>query len=40
LDEQKVTFIKHSLANQTLTPEKMAEMFACSVDDIKAANDS
>lgn len=40
LDEQKVTFIKHSLANGTMTPEVLAGMFACTVDDIKAANDS
>lgn len=40
LDEQKVTFIKHSLANGSMTPEVLAGMFACTVEDIKAANDS
>lgn len=40
LDDQKTAFVKHSLANGVLTAEKMAEMFGCTVDDIKAANDS
>lgn len=36
-DEQKITFIKHTLENGQMTPEVLAGMFNCTVDDIKAA---
>lgn len=35
-DDQKITFIKHTLENGTMTPEVLAGMFDCTVDDIKA----
>jgi hypothetical protein len=37
LDDQKIAFIKHCLENGSQTPEVLAGMFSCSVDDIKAA---
>lgn len=40
LDEQKITFIKHTLSTGAMSPEVLAGMFSCTVDDIKAANDS
>jgi hypothetical protein len=39
-DEQKINFIKHSLANGILTADKLADMFACSIEAIREANDS
>lgn len=35
-DEQKITFIKHCLENGLQTPEALAGMFNCSIEDIKA----
>lgn len=39
-DEQKTTFIKHTLSNGQMTPEVLADMFNCTADDIKAVLDS
>jgi hypothetical protein len=36
LDEQKVLFIRHTLENGQMTPEVLAGMFSCTVEDIKA----
>lgn len=38
-DEQKRTFIKHTLENGQMTPEVLAGMFNCSVEDIKGVMD-
>lgn len=35
-DEQKLTFIRHTLENGQMSPEVLAGMFECSVEDIKA----
>jgi hypothetical protein len=40
LDDQKIRFVKHCLATGAQTPETLAAMFSCTIDDIKAANDS
>lgn len=40
LDETKIRFIKHSLETGVMSAEVLAGMFACSIDDIKAAADA
>jgi hypothetical protein len=40
LDDQKIAFVKHSLANGVIAADKLAEMFNCSIEDIQRANDS
>jgi hypothetical protein len=40
LADNKVAFIKHTLQDGSMNAEALAKMFECSVEDIKAANDS